>query len=700
MKNFSSIFTLISSLFVVFGPLYSQEPPVAEQKRRVLSHHGDERVDHFYWLREKESPEVLKYLRQENNYTQETMAPHKKLHETILDEMVSRLGKQEDSLPYKKGNYEYFKKYKRDLEYPIYYRSPVGRSLSQEILNPNIISKGHSFFNLASMRVSPDEKYLAYAVDTQGRNFFTLFIKNLKSGTVTKTEIRDIAENFEWANDNETLFYTKQDHETLRWDKIFRYSLKSKKHELIIHEPDEKYWVNIRKSKTNSFIFFESEATLTSETYFIDANTPKAKPVLLSKRSEGHFYTVFDGGDRFFIKTNLKAKNYRLMETDFNKGSIKSWREVMPHREDVLLETIEQFKDYIVFKERKDGLVSYRVYDRKNGEQKVIPFAVNPATPYILENYDFKSRKLRFSVESLSLPETIYEYDMGSEKQVLLKQKKIGTNFNSDDYVSMRFFASSRDGVNIPVSIVYKKGLKRDGMNPLLIYAYGAYGDNVNPYFEQEIFSLLDRGFVYAVANVRGGSEMGQYWYDNGKMLNKKNTFYDFIDVTKYLIKEKYTSPKKVYAWGMSAGGLLVGAVANMRPDLYNGIYAQVPFVDTLTTMLDPSIPLTIGEYDEWGNPEDKVYYNYIKSYSPYDNIVAQDYPHMFVTGGFYDSQVQYWEPAKWVAKLRTLKTDNNLLLLHTDMNAGHGGASGRIESLRQLSFGFSFLVSLEKGLL
>ena len=282
----------------------------------------------------------------------------------------------------------------------------------------------------------------------------------------------------------------------------------------------------------------------------------------------------------------------------------------------------------------------------------------------------------------------------------LLKQKKIGTNFNSNDYVSMRFFALSRDGVNIPVSIVYKKGLKRDGMNPLLIYAYGAYGDNVNPYFEQEIFSLLDRGFVYAVANVRGGSEMGQYWYDNGKMLNKKNTFYDFIDVTKYLIKEKYTSPKKVYAWGMSAGGLLVGAVANMRPDLYNGIYAQVPFVDTLTTMLDPSIPLTIGEYDEWGNPEDKVYYDYIKSYSPYDNIVAQDYPHMFVTGGFYDSQVQYWEPAKWVAKLRTLKTDNNLLLLHTDMNAGHGGASGRIESLRQLSFGFSFLVSLEKGLL
>ncbi|MDC0254305.1 S9 family peptidase [Bacteriovoracales bacterium] len=700
MKNFWSIFILFSSLFVAFNPLYSQVPPVAEQKRRALSHHGDERIDNFYWLREKDNPEVLEYLRKENHYTQEAMIPHKKLHETILSEMVSRLGKQEDSLPYKRGNYEYFKKYKSDLEYPIYFRSPIGKNSPKEILNPNVISKEHSFFNLASMRISPDEKYLAYAVDIQGRNFFTLFIKNLKSGTVIKTEIKDIAENFEWANDNETLFYTKQDPETLRWDKIFRYSLKSKKHELIIDESDEKYWVNIRKSKTNSFIFFESEATLTSETYFIDANTPKTKPVLLSERSEGHFYTVFDGGDRFLIKTNLKAENYRLMELDFNNASIKSWKEVMPHREDVLLETIEQFKEYIVFKERKNGLVSYRVYNRKNGEQKVIPFTVNPATPYILENYDFESRKLRFSVESLSLPETIYEYDMGSEKQVLLKQKKIGTNFNSNDYVSTRLFALSRDGVNIPVSIVYKKGLNRNGLNPVLIYAYGAYGDNVNPYFEQEIFSLLDRGFVYAVANVRGGSEMGQYWYDNGKMLNKKNTFYDFIDVTEYLIKEKYTSPKKVYAWGMSAGGLLVGAVANMRPDLYNGIYAQVPFVDTLTTMLDPSIPLTIGEYDEWGNPEDKVYYDYIKSYSPYDNIVSQEYPHMFVTGGFYDSQVQYWEPAKWVAKLRTLKTDNNLLLLHTDMNAGHGGASGRVESLKQLSFGFSFLVSLEKDLL
>ena len=678
--------------------LETTTPPKATKKDKVILHHGDKRVDSFYWLREKENPEVIKYLNDENTYTQHNMEPFKNLTNKIFNEMISRLGKQEDSYPYKMGNFKYFSKYKKELEYPIYYRTHIEQNKTEEIINPNLLSKDKVFFNLTSIRISPDEKRVGFLVDTTGRNFFTLFIKDLQTGIIKETDVKNIAENFEWANDNETIFYSKQDPETLRWEKIFRYSLNSKKHTLILHELDEKFWVNVRKSKTNSFLFFESEATLTSETLYLDADAPKNPPLVFSKRKEGHFYKVFDGGDAFLIKTNLDAPNYRLSKTDLNQTSLEHWVSLVPHRKDTLLETIEQFKNFIVMKERKESLISYNVLNRTTGIQKIIPFTVVPATPYILENYEFDSHKFRFSIESLSLPETIYEHDMENDQQVLLKQKIVGGNYDSGNYTSLRMFAPSRDGKRIPLSIVHKKGLKKDGSNPTLIYAYGAYGDNINPYFEQEVISLLDRGFIYVVANVRGGSEMGQDWYDDGKMLNKKNSFYDFIDVTNYLISNDYTSPKKVYAWGESAGGLLVGTVINMRPDLYKGVYAQVPFVDTLTTMLDPSIPLTIGEYDEWGNPEEKSFYDYIKTYSPYDNIKPQNYPHIYVTAGFHDSQVQYWEPAKWVAKLRETKLDNNLLLLHTDMNSGHGGASGRTESLKQLASGFSFLISIEKN--
>ena len=697
MKYLWPIFFLSFPLLLESKVLEAISPPKAKKKEKILVHHGDKRIDSFYWLREKENPEVIKYLTNENSYSQKKMEPFKKLQNEIFNEMISRLGKQEDSYPYKLGNFKYFSKYKKELEYPIYYRTSIEGNKTEEILNPNFLSKDHEFFNLTSIRISPDEAKVAFLIDTTGRNFFTLFIKDLRSGVIKKTDIKNIAENFEWANDNETIFYSKQDPQTLRWEKIFRYSLKSKINTLVMHELDEKFWVNIRKSKTNSFLFFESESTLTSETFYLDANAPFDKPLIFAKRKKNHFYKVFDGENEFLIKTNLNAKNYRLARTKINQTSLEYWESIIPHRKDTFLETIEQFKDFVVLKERKESLVSYRVLNRTTGSQKMITFAVNPATPYILENYEYDSHKLRFSIESLSLPETIYEYNMKNDQQILLKQKVIGGHFDSNQYISSRTFAPSRDGIKIPLSIVHKKGLQKDGSNPTLIYAYGAYGESISPYFEQEIISLLDRGFIYVVANVRGGSEMGQKWYEEGKMLNKKNTFYDFIDVTQLLISDRYTSPKKVYAWGESAGGLLVGTVINMRPDLYNGIYAQVPFVDTLTTMLDPSIPLTIGEYDEWGNPENKEFYDYIKSYSPYDNIKAQNYPHIFVTAGFHDSQVQYWEPAKWVAKLRDNKLDDNLLLLHTDMNSGHGGASGRIESLKQLASGFSFLLSIEK---
>lgn len=677
--------------------MYQQldQAPKAAIKTKKLTIHGDIRLDPYYWLNQREDQEVIDYLNAENDYTTKVLAHTENFQTALFEEIKGRIKETDMSVPYKKNGYWYYTRFEEGKEYPIFCRKAQTLDNQEEILlNVNEMAKGFDYYQVGSLTVSPDNQLLAYSVDTVSRRKYTIFIKDLKTGKIHQDVTPNTTGKAVWANDNKTFFYTKKD-KTLRAFKIYRHKLGNKTDKLVFHEKDDIFSCYIYKTKSNKYLVIGSEATLSSEMRVLDADQPTGTFKVIQERENNHEYHIAHFEEKFYVITNWEAQNFRLMETPINATKKTNWKEVIPHSKTILLSDIDIFQNYMVLSERKDATEQIHVIPVK-GKDYYIPFEEDAFSAYPMANLDFDTQILRFSYTSMTTPRSVFDFDMESKQKTLLKQQEVIGTFNKDDYQSERIFVTSRDGnAQIPVSIVYKKGFKKDGTAPLLEYAYGSYGYSMDPYFSSVRLSLLDRGFVYVIAHIRGGQEWGRQWYEDGKLLKKKNTFTDFIDVGKYLVKHKYTSPDRLFAQGGSAGGLLMGAVINMAPELYKGAVAQVPFVDVVTTMLDESIPLTTGEYDEWGNPNVKEYYNYIKSYSPYDNIETKDYPALLVTTGLHDSQVQYWEPAKWVAKLRATKTDNNPLLLHTNMETGHSGASGRFEHLKEVALVYAFLFDL-----
>ncbi|WP_333694961.1 S9 family peptidase [Flavobacterium sp.] len=675
-------------------------PPIAAQKDTVLEKHGDKRIDPYYWLNDRENPEVINYLKKENEYYEKMTAHTKDFRESLFQEMKARIKEDDTSVPYLYNGYYYITRYEKGKEYPIYSRKKGNLNAPEEILfDCNEMAKGSTYFNLGGLNVSEDNKLVAFATDYVGRRIYTLQVKNLETGEILSDKIENVTGNSVWANDNKTLFYSTRDKVTLRSDKIFKHVLgsSSAQDQLVFHEKDDTYMVYVMKSKSKKYLVINSSSTLTGEYQILNADKPNDKFKVFQPRTRGLEYTISHFENDFYIVTNKDgATNFKVMKTSENATGKDNWVDVIPHKSDVLIEGIEIFKDYLVVEERSNGLNKIRIKPWK-GQEYYLPFEIETYSAFVGTNVDFDTDILRYSYQSLATPYSVIDFNMKTKtKEIKKEQEVLGGKFDKNNYKEERLWATAKDGTKIPISIVYRKETKLDGTSPLLQYAYGSYGNSMEPGFDSTILSLLDRGFIYAIAHIRGGEEMGRQWYEDGKLLKKMNTFTDFIDCSQYLISKKYTSAKHLYAQGGSAGGLLMGAVVNMAPQLYNGVIAQVPFVDVVTTMLDDTIPLTTSEYDEWGNPNDKTYYEYMKSYSPYDNVKAQDYPNMLVTTGLHDSQVQYWEPAKWVAKLRTLKTDKNVLFLDTNMDAGHGGASGRFESLKETAKEFSFILDLE----
>ncbi len=675
--------------------------PKADKVEKHLEIHGDVRVDNYYWLKERENEEVIDYLERENDYYDKKTAHTKDFQEDLFEEMKSRIKEDDESVPYKYNGYYYITRYEMGKDYPIYTRKKDSLDAEEEILfNVNEMAEGHAYYNLAGLSVSPDNKLVSFGVDTVSRRKYTLYVKNLETGKILEENIPLTTGGSTWANDNKTLFYTQKDEETLRSDKIFRHQLGTdfEKDVLVFTEEDETFGTFVYKTKSKKYLVIGSYSTLTSEFRILNADTPNEDFKVFQTRERGLEYSISHFEDSFYILTNKdKATNFKLMKTSEKNTSQEHWEDMIPHREDVLLEDIDIFKEYLVVGERRNGLNEIRILRWDGTKEYYLPFNNETYTAYASQNPEFDTQILRYNYNSLTTPASVIDFNMETKEQTVLKEAVVlGGKFDKDNYDSKRIWATAEDGTKIPVTMVYKKGIKNDGNNPLLLYAYGSYGSTMDPYFSTVRLSLLDRGFIYAIAHVRGSEYLGRNWYEDGKLLNKKNTFTDYVDVSKYLIEEKYTSNEHLYAYGGSAGGLLMGAIANMAPEIYNGVVAAVPFVDVVTTMLDDSIPLTTGEYDEWGNPNEEEYYNYMKSYSPYDNVVAIDYPNILVTTGLHDSQVQYWEPAKWVAKLRELKTDDNNLLFHINMEAGHGGASGRFNALKKYARIYSFLLDLE----
>lgn len=671
--------------------------PRPEKRPLSLEKHEDIRLDQYHWIKERENPAVLNYLKQENKYTAEVMQSVKELEKTLFKELKSHIKEDESSVPAKEGDYFYSIRYEAGQQYPVFLRHKESLPSAEEILlNVPEMAKGKSFFQTTNPRVSPNQEILAYGIDTVGRRFYTIYFKDLTSGNLLDNQIENVTGNFVWANDNATLFYVEQNNETLRSEKVYSYNIKTKQKKLVFFEKDETFSVFVYKSLSDKFIYIQSSSTLTTEVQYVDAKTPDQIFKIFSPRERGHEYSVTDGDDQFYILTNKNAKNFKIATAEHPHTNERHWTELIPHKADTLIEDITVFKKFLVLDERKNGLTQIHITDRSGKDSYYVPFADESYLASTGDNREFDTEWLRFNYESMRLPDSVYDINLNTHKQVLKKTREV-PNFDSSLYKTERLFIRALDGTQVPISLIYKKDHNKDASAPILIYGYGSYGANMDPWFDSSIFSLIDRGFVYAKAHIRGGSEMGRDWYDQGRTFNKKNTFYDFIDCTEALIKLKYADPKKVYAMGGSAGGLLMGAIMNMRPDLYRGIIAQVPFVDVITTMLDDSIPLTTSEYDEWGNPHDKAAYDYIKSYSPYDNVRDQAYPNTLVTTGLHDSQVQYWEPAKWVAKLRDHNKGESLILLKTDMDAGHGGASGRFDQLKETATEYAFLLMVNE---
>lgn len=675
--------------------LFAAEP-VAEKIPKKLKKHGDTRIDNYFWMRKKTDPKVMTYLNAENSYREEMLKDTTELQEKLFQEMKSRVKEEDQSVPYKLGDYYYYSKSLAGLEHSIEYRKNIAPNSPEEvILDTNELAKGSDTIYVSHPVFHPNQQLFAYAVDLKGDRVFNIYFKDQKTGKLLDRKIENVTGDMLWAESGKYLFYSKQDAITLRSDKIFRYDVEYGISTLVYQEKDEKRDVGLAKSLTKKYIWIQNGSTLSSEWLYIPSDKPLEKFKVFTPRERDHLYNVYDGGDRFYVLTNWNAKNFRLMEVDPKNTQKKFWKEVIPYRTDVLLDGIIVFKDFMVLSERSNGLTQLNVL--KRGETKGV-YINFPDPAYTVEvgiNAEYDTSFVRYEFTSMNRPFSVFDYDFQTHESRLQKEKQI-PGYNSENYVSERIFIKANDGVQVPVSIVYKKGLKKDGTAPLMVYGYGSYGMSTDPYFSSARVSLLDRGFVYAIIHVRGGMEMGKHWYEDGKFFKKKNTFTDFTDATETLINLKYGNPKKIYANGGSAGGLLMGAILNLRPDLYDGVVADVPFVDVVTTMLDSSIPLTTGEYEEWGNPNNKKYYDYMKSYSPYDNVKAVNYPNILVTTGINDSQVAYWEPTKWVAKLRDMRTDKSkLLVMKIEMGAGHGGKSGRYEYLRDEALSYAFILKL-----
>ncbi len=676
-------------------------PPKAPKKDKRLSIHNDVRIDNYYWLKDRENAEVIDYLNAENEYTRQVMSHTEGFQKNLFEEMKGRIKEDDSTVPYKLNGYWYLTRYEKGKDYPIYSRKKEHLDADEEILfDCNEMAKEHAYFNLGGISISPDNKLASFSVDVVSRRQYTIQIKNLVTGELYNDKILNTTGSSTWANDNKTLFYSVKDEVTLRSHKIFKHKLhtNTNKDIEVFHETDETFNTYVYKTKSKKYIVIGSSSTLSSEYQILSADTPDSEFRIFQKRQPDLEYSIAHYNGVFYIISNGDgATNFKLLKTNEKNTEKEYWEDVIPHRKEVLLEDIEIFKDYLVLNERENGLNRLRIMNWKGTEDYYLPFNSETYTVYIGNNPDFNSEVLRYGFNSLTTPSSVIDYNLKTkESEVKKEQEVLGGMFDKNDYVSERIWATARDGTKVPISLVYKKGVKRNGTNPLLQYAYGSYGSTIDPSFSTIRLSLLDRGFIYAIAHVRGGEYLGRNWYEAGKLLAKKNTFHDFIDCSKHLIDKNYTSNKHLYAYGGSAGGLLMGVIINKNPELYNGILAAVPFVDVVTTMLDNTIPLTTGEYDEWGNPNKEIYYNYMKSYSPYDNVEAKAYPNMLVTTGLHDSQVQYWEPAKWVAKLRELKTDTKKLLMHIDMDSGHGGASGRFESLKEVALEYAFLLDLE----
>lgn len=695
----------------IFGLSYTQnkttsmpitKTPVAAIKPVVLEKHGDKRTDNYFWLNDRENPEVIDYLSQENAYYNTMTAGTKKFQADLFEEMKARIKEDDESVPYLYNGYYYITRFETGKDYPVYSRKKGTLEAKEEILfDCNVMAQGHSFFQLGGLSVSPDNKFATFGTDVVGRRIYTIQVKSLETNEILPDKIENATGGSVWANDNQTIFYTRKDKVTLRSDKVYRHTIGSapESDPLVFFEKDDTFNVSVSKEKSKKYIVIGSSSTLTTEFRILSADNPDGQFKVFQKRMRGLEYHFAHYGDSFYIVTNKdKASNFKLMKTSENATEKENWTEVIPHRKEVLLEDIEIFKNFLVVEERFNGLNKILIKPWSGKGEYYLPFESETYTAFTTANVDFDTDVLRYSYQSMATPSSVIDFNMKTKaKEVKKEQQVLGGKFKKEHYTEERIWATAADGTKIPISMVYRNGLKKDGNNPFLLYAYGSYGASMDPYFSSARLSLLDRGFVFAIAHIRGGEDLGREWYEDGKLLKKKNTFTDFIDCSKFVIAQKYTSAAHLYAEGGSAGGLLIGAVINMTPELYHGVIAQVPFVDVVTTMLDDSIPLTTGEYDEWGNPNEKKYYDYMKSYSPYDNIEAKAYPNMYVSTGLHDSQVQYWEPAKWVAKLRANKTDKNLLFLDTNMDAGHGGASGRFEALREVAKEFSFLLDLEK---
>lgn len=675
--------------------------PKAKKIEEILEIHGDKRVDQYFWMKEKENPEVTKYLEEENAYCNWVMKDTEDLQEELFAEMKARYKEDDESLPYFFNDFWYIVRFEIGKEYPLFSRKYQSLDNEEELLlDVNVLADGQKFFEVGSVSIAPSNKLMSYSADNMGRRIYTLKFKDLETGEILQDQIPNTTGKAVWANDNEHVFYIRKD-ESLRAFQVFMHQLgtDSSQDVLVFHEADDTFDVNVFKTKSLEYIFIASSSTNSDEHRFIPANNVLAPWQVIQPRLHDLEYAVEHYKDEFFIITNADdATNFKIVKTPVAKPGIENWEEFIPHCEKTLLEGFEIFKKFLVLEERTEGLLQIKVIDQEENTSHYLEFSDPTYTAYIGLNLEFNTEKLRFGYTSLTQPNSTLEYDMTLKTTTLLKQQEVlGGNFLPENYVSERIWAPSRDGKNkICISLVLHKDTKRSAETPLLLYGYGSYGHTVDANFSNARLSLLDRGFVYAIAHIRGGEYLGREWYEDGRMLHKKNTFFDFIDAGKYLAAENYTSEKHLYAMGGSAGGLLVGAVINMAPELFNGVVAQVPFVDVVTTMLDETIPLTTGEFDEWGNPKFKKYYNYMKSYSPYDNVAPQNYPNILISTGLHDSQVQYWEPAKWTAKLRELKTDSNILVFKTDMSSGHGGASGRFESLKEDALEFAFLLKLE----
>ena len=680
--------------------------PIAKKIPKKLEKHGDVRIDNYYWMRlsdeqknaetpDAQTQDVLDYLNAENDFKDKMMADTDEFQNLLFEEMKSKIKEDDSSVPYFKNGYYYTVKYEKGFEYPVYSRKKD--NLDDELLlDVNDLAKGFSYYNVSSISVSPDNKLLVFSEDTVSRRIYTLRFKDLTTGDFLTDEIKGTTGYGVWANDNKTVFYAKRD-EALRSYKIFRHELgTSAENDIeVYHEKDDTFSTYVTKSKSGKYIIIGSKSTVSDEFRFLNADNPNGIFQLFQERVRDLEYGIYHHSDKWYVVTNEGgAFNFKVMTCPENNTSKDNWKEFINHKEDVLISGLDIFNDYLVVSERVGGNTTLRVISRDS--DYTIDFPENAYYVFTSSNYEFDTNILRLKYSSLTTPMSTFDFDMETKERVLLKEAEVLGGFDKANYTSERIYATARDGVKIPVSLVYRKDIEINENTPLLLYGYGSYGISIDPYFSSARLSLLDRGFIFAIAHIRGGQEMGRKWYYDGKLLKKKNTFFDFIDTAYYLIKKHYTSQKHLYAMGGSAGGLLMGAIINYKPNLWNGVVAAVPFVDVLTTMLDDTIPLTTGEYDEWGNPNIKKYYDYIKSYSPYDNIEHKDYPNMLITTGYWDSQVQYWEPAKWIAKLRDLKTDDNILIMNCDMETGHGGASGRFKRLKEVALEYAFFLKLE----